>query len=215
MRADFVTDFDKLACDMGGLKEKEVLNAVREAVTAAPESAGAVIDALSRGMEIIGQKFDDLEYFIGDLIFAGEVFSQAMELLQPVFPKESSGTGKKVVLATVEGDVHDLGKNLVKNTLRAKGFEVIDLGVNVSPAQIVQRTIEENAGIVALSAVLTLALDSMQRTVAAFEAAGIRDRVTIIVGGACVNSAAARYIRADAYGETPEDTAEICLNAAV
>lgn len=207
-------DYKKLAVDMGNLNEKAVIGAVRTAVREEPAELLQVIEALSQGMNIVGEKFDEFEYFVGDLIFAGEVFTEALKILQPGFPdKTIGGTGKKVVLATVEGDVHDLGKNIVKTVLRSKGLEIIDLGVNVSPAAIVQKTIEEDAHIVALSAVLTIALDSMERTIAAFDAAGIRDKVTIVVGGACVNAETAKKIRADAYGKTPEDTAAICLAA--
>lgn len=205
-------DLKKLALDMGNLKENAVLEAVRNEVRTNSGNLYEIIEALSQGMNIVGEKFDEFEYFVGDLIFAGEVFTEALEIIQPGFPESIIGdNGKKVILATVEGDVHDLGKNIVKTVLQSKGFEVIDLGVNVSPATIVQRTLEENAHIVALSAVLTIAVDSMERTVAAFTSAGIRDKVSIIVGGACMNETVAKKIKADAFGKTPEDTAAFCF----
>ena len=207
-------DFNKLAQQMGELQEDAVLSVILEIAETAPEQARNAMDALSEGMSIVGERFDTFEYFVGDLIFAGEIFSEAMEMLKPVFPSEADGSGesrKKVVLATVEGDFHDIGKNIVRAVLESKGLKVIDMGVNVSPAAIVNRTVEEGAGIVALSAVLTSAVDSMQRTVEAFAAAGMREKVAIVVGGAGINEVTAKRIKADFYGEAPEDTAAFCL----
>ena len=197
---------------MGALSEEKVLRAVRELVKNEPEHAQQALDALSAGMDIIGEKFDTFEYFVGDLIFAGEIFMEAIELVKPVFDV-SRPDGEKVILATVEGDLHDIGKRIVRVTLEAKHFQVIDLGVNVSPAVILKRTIEEGARFVALSAVLTSALSAMERTVQAFRGAGLRERVTIVIGGACVNDIVAKKVGADAYGKTPEDTAAIFLAA--
>ena len=147
-----MTDFSALAVNMGDLAEEQVLSAVRNLVKTEPEHAQQALDALSEGMEIVGERFDSLEYFVGDLIYAGEVFTSAMELIKPLYQAEGPQHGK-VILATVEGDLHDIGKNMVKVALEAKRFDVIDLGVNVSPAVIVKRVIEEDASIVALSAV--------------------------------------------------------------
>ena len=196
---------------MGDLAEEQVLSAVRSLVKDEPEKAQQALDALSEGMELVGERFDSLEYFVGDLIYAGEVFTSAMELIKPLYQAEGPQHGK-VILATVEGDLHDIGKNMVKVALEAKRFDVIDLGVNVSPSVIVKRVIEEDASIVALSAVLTLALDAMEHTMQALCAAGIRDKVSVVVGGAGVNADAAKKIGADAYCRTPEDTVAFCLS---
>lgn len=209
-----VINLKKLTADMGELNEYAVLVCVREIAKMRPELVRDALDALSKGMDIVGERFDSFEYFVGDLIFAGEVFSEAMEILRPAFPPAlTTEKKKKVILATVEGDLHDIGKNIVASVLESKGLEVVDLGVNVSPTVIAQRTIEEDAHIVALSAVLTSALDSMARTVDALVAAGIREKVIVVVGGACVNAAVAKRIKADFYGKTPEDTAAVCLAA--
>ena len=206
-----MTDFSALAVNMGDLAEEQVLSTVRNLVKTEPEHAQQALDALSEGMEIVGERFDSLEYFVGDLIYAGEVFTSAMELIKPLYQAEGPQHGK-VILATVEGDLHDIGKNMVKVALEAKRFDVIDLGVNVSPAMIVKRVIEEDASIVALSAVLTLAIDAMERTLQALCAAGIRNKVSVVVGGAGVNADAAKKIGADAYCRTPEDTVAFCLS---
>lgn len=197
---------------MGDLAEEKVLATIRELIHNEPEQVPQALDALIEGMEVVGDRFDSLEYFVGDLIFAGEVFTSAMELMAPLFQAEGPKHGK-VILATVEGDLHDIGKNMVKVALEAKRFDVIDLGVNVSPDVIVKRTVEEGASIVALSAVLTLALDSLSRTIEAFRDAGIRDQVFVVTGGSGVNAAVAKRIGADAYGHTPNDTVAFCLAA--
>lgn len=199
-----------MAADMGDLAEEKVLAAVRDLVKNEPEHIQQAIDALSKGMEIVGERFDSLEYFVGDLIFAGEVFTSAMELINPLYRAEGAKRCK-VILATVEGDLHDIGKNMVKVALEARGFDVIDLGVNVSPSVIVKKTVEERAPIVALSAVLTLAVDAMARTVQALCAAGIRDKVSVVVGGAGVSERTAKEIGADAYCHVPEDTVAFCV----
>ena len=199
-----------MAADMGDLAEEKVLAAVRNLVQNEPEQIQQAIDALSEGMVIVGERFDSLEYFVGDLIFAGEVFTSAMELINPLYQAEGAKRCK-VILATVEGDLHDIGKNMVKVALEARGFDVIDLGVNVSPSVIVKKTAEEKAPIMALSAVLTLAVDAMARTVQALCAAGIRDKVSVVIGGAGVSERTAKEIGADAYCHAPEDTVAFCV----
>lgn len=197
---------------MADLAEDKVLETVRALIKNEPEQVQQALDALSEGMDVVGERFDTFEYFVGDLIFAGEIFTEVLELLQPLMRVEKTG-GEKVILATVEGDLHDLGKKMVKVALEAKHFQVIDLGVNVSPAAILQQTVREKARFVALSAVLSSAIDAMERTIKAFTDAGLREKVTIVIGGACVNESIASLIRADAYGNRPEDTANIFLAA--
>ena len=204
-------DFEKLAADMGDLEEEKVLTTMRELVEREPENVSQAIDALSEGMQIVGERFDSLEYFVGDLIYAGEVFTSAMELVKPLY-KAAGNKHCKVVLATVEGDLHDIGKNMVKVALEAKRFDVIDLGVNVAPEVIANRAKEENAPIVALSAVLTLASESMDRTIKALGDAGIRDKVAVVIGGAGVNEGVAKDIGADMYCRQPDDTVAYCLS---
>ena len=199
---------------MGNLAENAVLSTIYAAVEQEPQNVQQVLSALSAGMAIVGERFDGLEYFVGDLIFAGEIFSEAMEILRPAFPSiEGYGQRKKVLLATVEGDFHNIGKNIVKIVLQSKGLEVVDLGVNVPPATIVRRAMEDHIRIIGLSVVLTSAVETMRRTSDAFQEAGIRDQVTIVVGGLCMNEVVAKRVNADYYAKTPEDTAAICLAA--
>ena len=213
----YTPDFEKLTKDMGDLRENAVLSAVRKIAEEAPDHAQEAVEALCRGMTIVGEYFEVSEYFVGDLIYAGELFSECFDLLSPLFnsSKDADAAGKKVILATVEGDFHDIGKNIVKVVMQSKGLQVVDLGVNVPPAAIVKAAKEENAGAVALSAVLTSAIDAMAMTIDQLKKAGIRDKITIVVGGACMNALTAKRIGADAYGETPEASAEICHQSCI
>ena len=138
--------------------------------------------------------------------------THAVNILRPALLEMRSDqeTDRKVIICTVEGDLHDIGKNIVKAVLEGRGIHVIDLGVNLSPQAIVERTIAENIKVVALSGVLTYARESMKMTVEAFVNSGIRDQVKIIVGGACVNEGTFRETGADAWAANPKASADIC-----
>lgn len=145
-------------------------------------------------------------------IFAGEIFTDALELLKPVFLENAETSAKKkVILATVEGDYHDIGKNIVRSVLISKGLEVIDLGVDAAPAKIVETAKVENADVIALSVVLTFSINAMQKTIEICEKEGIRNRIRIVIGGSSANETIAMKIGADRYCQTPEETAKFCL----
>ena len=202
---------------MGELRENAVLSAVRRIIAEVPERTQEAVEALCQGMDIIGERFETSEYFVGDLIYAGELFSISFDLLTPLFTagRNPLAGNRKVILATVEGDFHDIGKNIVKVVMQSKGLTVIDLGVNVPPAVIIDAAKAEGACAVALSAVLTSAIDAMEQTIGLFKKSGIRDQVTIVVGGACINDIVAKRIGADAHGHSPEESANICLRACI
>lgn len=201
-------DFDALAAAMGDLDEdtvKELLDAVDS-----PEAADKAMEACQKGMDTVGKLFEDGEYFVGDLIYAGELMTDAVEVLKPYLAGgESSGTKTRMILCTVKDDLHDIGKNIVRSMLEANGFDVLDLGIDVAPATIVERAKAENIKIVALSGVLTLALDSMKATVEAFKAAGLTD-VKIIIGGAPVSADACKNVGADEWAHSPQKTVATC-----
>mgnify|MGYP003377387438 CR=1 FL=1 len=145
-------------------------------------------------MNTVGRLFEEGEYFVGDLIFAGELMTDAVEVLKPLLASsESTGTKTKMILCTVKDDLHDIGKNIVRSMLEAGGFEVLDLGIDVAPEKIIETAKAENIHIVALSGVLTLALDSMRKTIAAFKEAGMDD-VKIIIGGCPVTEDGRRRV---------------------
>ena len=200
-------DFEKLAAAMGELDEdtvKELLEAV-----ATNEEANKAMEACQAGMSEVGKLFEEGEYFVGDLIYAGEIMTDAVEVLKPYLASGEGTTKAKMILCTVKDDLHDIGKNIVRSMLEAGGFEVLDLGIDVSPEKIVETAKAENIKIVALSGVLTLALDSMKATIAAIKAAGLTD-VKVIVGGCPVTEDAAKAMGADEWAYSPQKTVKVC-----
>ena len=202
-------DFEKLAEAMGELEEDTIMEIVNEAAES-EENANLAMAALQKSMDIIGKRFEDGEYFIGDLIYAGEIMTDAMEILKDAISKSGGSALGKMILCTVKDDLHDIGKNIVRAVMEAGGFEVIDLGVDVAPETIVEAAKKENISIVALSGVLTMSLNSMKDTVQAFADAGMRDQVKIIVGGAPVTEVSYLSTGADAWASTPQKSLAIC-----
>jgi 5-methyltetrahydrofolate--homocysteine methyltransferase len=159
-----------------------------------------VLDSCKEAMDIIGQRFEEGEAFIPELILAGEMMTAITEVLKPRLADEAdSAKLGKVVIGTVEGDIHDIAKDIVAFMLDINGFEVTDLGVDVPPAKFVETAQENGAKIVGLSGFLTLAYDPMKDTVAAFKAAGLDD-VKIMIGGGQIDEQIKEYTGADAYG---------------
>lgn len=201
--------YDKIKTDIGDLDEDAVIAGIKEIIEGGGD-AQKVMQACQDGMITVGDRFETGEYFIGDLIFAGEIMQAAAELLKPHLSGDSSDNIGKIIFCTVQGDIHDIGKNIVRTLLESGGFDVIDLGVDV-PAQKVANAIRENgAKIVALSGVLTLAVESMKKTVELLAQEGLRDGVKIIVGGACISADSCEIIGADAWAYNPQDGVKIC-----
>lgn len=199
--------YDNIKEAMQELDEEQLLELVQKSV-----DNGNVQEALSAcqaGMEEVGNRFESGEYFVGDLIFAGEIMVGAMDIMKPALGAGGEAKYGKMILCTVKDDLHDIGKNIVKAMLEAGGFEVMDLGIDVAPETIVKAAQDNNIKIVALSGVLTLALDSMKATVAAFKAAGMDD-VKIIIGGCPVTEDACKTMGADEWAYSPQKTVAVC-----
>lgn len=160
-----------------------------------------VLEACRQAMDIIGKRFEEGVCFIPELILAGEVLKEIAGKVKPLVQEQVGATEKrgKVVFGTVEGDIHDIAKDIVVFMLDINGFEVTDLGVDVPPAKFVQATKETGATVVGLSGFLTLAYDPMKATVAALKAAGL-DKVKIMIGGGQVDDQIRQYTGADAFG---------------
>ncbi|MEL7565551.1 MAG: cobalamin-dependent protein [Dehalobacterium sp.] len=207
-----MADLKILTQAVGDLNEAEVMKILKEFVAENPglEEAGKVLNACQQGMAIVGDLFEKNEYFVGDLIFAGELLTAAIDILKPVLGGESSGKIGKMVLATVQGDLHDIGKNIFKSMSEAAGFEVYDLGIDAPPSAFVAKVKEVQPEIVGMSAVLTLALDSMKATVEALKEAGLRDQVKIIIGGNPVTGDACKQIGADMFTTNAAEGIKIC-----
>jgi methanogenic corrinoid protein MtbC1 len=190
---------DSIGSLLVGLEEGSTLSAVRVALDGGVEPL-ALVEELRAGMSEVGRRFERKEYFLSELIMSAEIFKQAMELIEPRLSGAAGPSRGTLVLGTVQGDIHDIGKNIVATMLRLSGFEVHDLGVNVPPGAFVEMLRESGTGLLALSGLLTVAFDTMKATVSAVEEAGLRGRVRVIVGGGPVNESVVEYTGADAWG---------------
>ncbi len=186
---------------------------VREALDSGCDVNDVIENSLRRAMKIVGDKFEKGEFFLPELVMAGDLFKEVMdEVLMPVIEKESKGARVgRVVIGTVKGDLHDIGKNLVATMLRVNGFEVIDLGVDVPPERFVEAVEKYNPDILGMSALLTTTMLEMKNVIDALKSAGLRDKVKVIVGGAAVDEKYAEEIGADAYAENAVEAVRKCL----
>jgi len=186
---------------LADLKEQETLTIVKDRLNAGEDPLKILEDA-RKGMEIVGKRFASSEYFIPDLVYSGEILKAVTELVKPKLSKaaESKKLGK-IVFGTVAGDIHDIGKDIVVFMLDVNGFEVHDLGVDIPAQKFVEKIKETDAPIVGLSGFLTLAFDSMKETVDAIKAAGLRDKVKVMIGGGQMSDEVKNYTGADAYGK--------------
>lgn len=205
-------DLQVLTQAVGDLDEDAVTKILDEFVASNPngEEAYKVVNACQQGMAIVGDLFDKGEYFVGDLIFAGELLTKAINTLKPVIGGENSRKIGSIVICTVEGDLHDIGKNIFGSMVEAAGFEVYDLGIDVPASAIVEKVKEVRPNVVGLSGVLTLAIDSMKNTVEALKAAGLRDGVKVIIGGNPVTEDACKMIGADAFTTNAAEGVKQC-----
>lgn len=191
------------------LDEDGVLSAVKRALDAGTDPI-QIFEACRLGMVEVGKRYEAKEYFVADLMMAGEIFKQASALLSPSMRGLATQTKGSVVFGTVQGDIHDIGKDLVVALLRADGFEVIDLGVDVPPDQFVAKLKETGAKVLGLSGLITTAYDGMKNTVAALVQAGLRDQVKVIIGGGLVNAEVQAYSGADAWGKDANEAVALC-----
>ncbi|MFV0528051.1 MAG: B12-binding domain-containing protein [Lachnospiraceae bacterium] len=205
-------DFTVLAQAMGELDEDVMVEILTQVMEDGGAQAQEALDACQKGMDIVGELFEDGEYFVGDLIYAGELMTQAVDILKSALVAEDGSDGKKtkMLLCTVKDDLHDIGKNIVRSMLEAAGFEVLDLGIDVPAQEIVETAKKEDIHIIGLSGVLTLAIDSMKETIDAFSEAGMRNQVKVVIGGAPVNAEVCVQTGADAWASSPQTTINYC-----
>ena len=157
---------------------------------------------ISPGLDIVGQKFEEGEYFLGDLVMAGEVVKAGMKRVEEVMGSARSGRKGKIILATVEGDIHEIGKNILGMILSAAGWEVIDLGVNVPASTIIDAVNTTGSRLIGLSVLLTTMIGAIDEVIGALTEAGLRENVRVAIGGACCSQRLADDMGVDAYGET-------------
>jgi 5-methyltetrahydrofolate--homocysteine methyltransferase len=192
---------EELIKAIADMQENEAIRLAQEMLDSG-EDPLTVLDACREAVSIVGDRFEQKEYFLPELIIAGDMLKDIGELVKPVLQGESAKAQPlgKVVLGTVAGDIHDIGKDIVAFMLDVNNIEVHDLGVDVPASVFVEKVKELKPEVVAMSGLLTLAFDQMKATVDALVEAGVRDNVKIMIGGAAMNQEAAAYIGADAYG---------------
>ena len=178
------------------LEEDKVLQIVKEKIDAG-EDPIKILEACRKGMAGIGK--DDEEIFLTDLIMAGEIFNETMEILMPHLVNSSTKSLGKIIIGTVEGDIHNIGKDIAIKFLKAEGFEVIDLGVNVSAHRFVEAIIEYHPHVVGMSGLLTLSIKPMKKSIEALSAANLRDKVKVIIGGERTDEEVCKFVGADAW----------------
>ncbi len=190
----------KLVKYLSDLQEPESLEYVDKALAKGDDPL-KILGETQEAMSLVGKRFASGEYFIPDLIFSGEIMKQIVQKLEPHLKKAGS-TEKhgKIIVGTVAGDIHDIGKDLVVFMLDVNGYEVFDLGIDVPVQKFVDKVKETGSAIVALSGFLTLAFDSMKATIDALKKEGLRDRLKIMIGGGQIDEKVKEYTGADAYG---------------
>jgi len=181
---------------------KTARSTTEKALAAGVPALSLVNDQMIPAMSEVGQRFECNEYFVPELLLSARAMKAALELIRPLLVASGAQPTGRVAIGTVKGDLHDIGKNLVAAMLEGGGFEVIDLGVNVTPEQFIATVREKNANIIAMSALLTTTMPSMKTTVEALKKAGVREQVKVIIGGAPITQKYADEIGADGYCET-------------
>ena len=200
----------KLVELMSDLMEEETIALVKELIQGGANPMDILDDARS-AMEVVGKRFETSEYFIPDLIMAGEILKEISEIVKPLLEKLGGSAKKgKVLIGTVAGDIHDIGKDIVTFMLDVSGFDVLDIGIDVPVQTFIEKIKEFQPQVVGLSGFLTLAFDSMKKTVEAIEKEGLREKIKIMIGGGQMDETVKTYVGADAYGKDAVAGVQLC-----
>jgi len=192
------------------LDERVALELAKEMIKTGTDPV-EILEKCREGMSIVGEKFESGDFFLSEMIMAAEIFNQIMNIVRPHLKSTMSDSKGKIVIGTVEGDVHDIGKNILIALLEAEGFHIIDLGVDVPPATFVEAIKEHKPDIVGMSSLLTVALETTMKTIEAITEAGLRDKVKIIIGGGRIDSHATEYIKPDASSDNAAQGVRMCI----
>ncbi|MDR1325756.1 MAG: corrinoid protein [Treponema sp.] len=208
--SDFSGNFTEISELLQKGKAKDIIVAVQKALEAGASPADILDKGLITGMNLIGKKFRDGEVFVPEVLIAARAMNKASATLKPALAQAGIQPVGKAIICTVKGDLHDIGKNLVKMMVEGKGIEVLDLGVDCSPEKVIDAIKTSGAKVVCLSALLTTTMMAQKDTIDAIKQAGLRDQVKIMVGGAPVTQSFAEEIGADAYTSDAASAAEAC-----
>jgi len=202
--------FTRLAESVANLDGDGARRLCKQALDAGVRPSALVFEGMAKGMDIVGQRYEEGKYFLSELVMAGETMKEGMEVLKPFLEESDLKTLGKVIIGTVSGDLHDIGKNIVVMLLNGAGFHVIDLGVDRPAHLFLEMSHRHNADILAMSALLTVAMPEMQNVMRKVEEAGLRGKVRVIVGGTPLTHDSAKEIGADACGASAVDGVRIC-----
>ena len=208
--SDFSGIFNEISEFLQKGKANDIVPAVEKALSDGASPADILENGLISGMNVIGGKFKNGEVFIPEVLIAARAMNKASNVLKPHLIKAGVEPAGKAIICTVKGDLHDIGKNLVKMMIEGKGVEVIDLGVDCPSEKIVETVKTSDAKVLCLSALLTTTMTMQKETIDALKTAGLRDKVKIMVGGAPVTQEYADEIGADAYTSDAASAAEVC-----
>jgi corrinoid protein of di/trimethylamine methyltransferase len=197
-----MADLERLRDAILNGNQKVAIAVTQEALTEGTEPMTLITGYMVPAMDEVGRRFECEEYFVPELLLSARAMKGALELLRPLLIESGAEPAGRVVIGTVKGDLHDIGKNLVASMLEGGGFHVFDLGADVPPEKFIEAVKQTGANIVCLSALLTVTMPSMKKTIEAFREAGMRDQVKVLVGGAPVTHQYAAEIGADGYGES-------------
>jgi corrinoid protein of di/trimethylamine methyltransferase len=196
-----MADLEKLYQAVLNGDAKTSVAVTEQAIAEGADPIKLISDTMVPAMDEVGRRYEQEEYFVPELLLSARAMKGALKILRPLLAARGAEPTGRVAIGTVQGDLHDIGKNLVASLLEGGGFEVIDLGADVSPEKFIAAIREQGATVVCLSALLTVTMPSMKKTIAALEEAGVRDKVKVLVGGAPVTKQYADEIGADGYGE--------------
>ena len=195
-------DFERITELIIELEIDDIADAVKEALETDGKDPYDVLNALTKGMDEVGRRYETEEYYLTELVLAGETMKEAFKIIKPAMAASDKSKEKaKVIIATVRGDNHDIGKNLLGTLLMSSGFDVIDLGMDIEAETIVEKVKETGAKIVGLSSLLTMTVNQITAVDKALKAAGLRDKVKLIVGGAPLNMELAKDLGADDFAD--------------
>ncbi|TET59468.1 MAG: hypothetical protein E3J52_05770 [Promethearchaeota archaeon] len=198
-------DFEKLTELVIELEVDDIAEAVKEALNEGKD-AFEILNSLTKGMDEVGRRYEEKEYYLTELVLAGETMKEAFNVLKPALAAAGKTEDRvKIILATVKGDNHDIGKNILGSLLLSSGFELYDLGMDVDENTIIEKVKETGADIIALSTLLTMTVEHIKVVHEALQAAGLRDKVKLIVGGAPLNMELAKRLGADDFADDAVD----------
>ena len=196
---------DKLQESIVELDIDEIVQLCQSALDAGISAYDAIVKGMAKGMEIVGQKYEDGEYYLAELIMAGETMKEGMTVLEPHLKGDEMLSAGKCIIGTVKGDLHDIGKNVFVSLLKAENYDVIDLGTDITPEAFLEAYNEHKPDIIAMSALLTTTMDEMEKVLKVLVNAGVRDKVKVIIGGAPISDEYAEKIGADAAAKDAVD----------